>query len=141
MIDAAGVAGTSPAEGSERFVLEVGPVGENARTARLFGASIARHFECDEEQVEDLKLALSEAVNRAFRAFRSATGEAEASVSVEVVKAEHDLTFSVYGPAGNADPAPEDRWAPSEEELILALYPEAQFDASEGLARFTVTLI
>ena len=135
MIQPATGGGAGPDEG-DRFVLEIVPVGENVRTARLFGASIARHFRCDEEQVEDLKLALSEAVNRTMRVVPEAS---PAPIRVTAVKAGQGITFSIDGPGGEqppAIPAPE----PSEEELILALFPDASFNGSGVTTEFTVFL-
>jgi anti-sigma regulatory factor (Ser/Thr protein kinase) len=123
-------------EDGDRFVLEIVPVGENVRTARLFGASIARHFKCDEEQVEDLKLALSEAVSRAFRN-RPAT-MSSTPVRVTALKAGAGLTFTIDGPPGEAPPA--DSGEPTEEELIQALFPDASFDAASGATDFTLFL-
>lgn len=140
MSNVAGPVGMAALGEGDRFMLEIAPVGENVRTARLFGASIARHFECDEEQVEDLKLALSEAVNRAFRS--STNGSAAVPVSVSAVKVSGGLKFSVAGPPGGdpADSVNEAEWAPTEEELILAFFPEASFDAVAGTAEFTLSL-
>jgi hypothetical protein len=120
----------------DRFVLEIVPVGENVRTARLFGASIARHFKCDEEQVEDLKLALSEAVNRAFR--NRPPAMSGTPVRVTALKAASGLTFSIDGPPGEAPPL--ESGEPTEEELILALFPDASFDSASGATGFTLFL-
>lgn len=130
--------GTTTLDDGDRFVLEIVPIGENVRTARLFGASIARHFRCDEEQVEDLKLALSEAVNRALRnlAVTSAT-----TIRVSAVKAGDGITFAIESPSGEAPAgaAMQSEFAPSEEELILALFPDANFNGN-GSTEFTVYL-
>lgn len=121
------------------FVLEIVPVGENIRTARLFGASIARHFRCDEEQVEDLKLALSEAVNRALRNLPAASAT---PIRVTAVKAGGGLTFAIEGPSGeeSGGSASDSEFAASEEELILALFPDASFDGRPGSTEFTLSL-
>lgn len=134
---AGATSGTAPApDEGDRFVLVVVPLGENVRTARLFGASIARHFRCDEEQVEDLKLALSEAVNRTLR---NLPPTSPAPIRVTAVKAGGGLTFSIDGPQLEAaTPTPEAE--PTEEELILALFPDASFNGSDGTTRFTVML-
>lgn len=124
----------------ERFILELSPVGDNVRTARLFGASLARHFDCDEELVEDLKLALSEGMNRALK---DAPGAAE-PVRVAASKVGDALTFSVHGSGGSGDaPEVED---PSglgqmEQELIQALFPDATFGTGVWSAEFTVPLV
>ncbi|MEX2553484.1 MAG: ATP-binding protein [Actinomycetota bacterium] len=140
MIDTQVSGGSTAVDDGDRFVLEIVPVGENIRTARLFGASIARHFRCDEEQVEDLKLALSEAVGRALRNLPAAS--MAATIRVTAVKAGSGLTFAIEGPAieDSEAPAAEPEVEPSEEELIMALFPDASFEGSGGSTEFTVLL-
>ena len=140
MIDTQVSGGSTAVDDGDRFVLEIVPVGENIRTARLFGASIARHFRCDEEQVEDLKLALSEAVGRALRNLPAAS--MTATIRVTAVKAGSDLTFAIEGPKveDSEAPAAEPEVEPSEEELIMALFPDASFEGSGGSTEFTVLL-
>ena len=58
--------------GTEELVLEIPPDPEQVRTARLFGAAAARHFEIDEERVEDLKVAISEACTNAIKSHQDA---------------------------------------------------------------------
>jgi serine/threonine-protein kinase RsbW len=58
--------------GSEDLVLEIAPEPEHVRTARLFAAAAARHFNIDEEKVDDLKVAISEACTNSFRAHHAA---------------------------------------------------------------------
>jgi len=132
--------GSTATDDGDRFELEIIPVGENVRTARLFGAGIARHFRCDEEQVEDLKLALSEAVNRAVRNLPATA--AATTIRVTAVKAGGGITFAVEGTDGedSAVSANASGFEPSEEELILALFPEAGFDGRAGSTEFTVYL-
>ena len=62
----------SPA-GTEDLVLEIPPEPEHARTARLFAAAVARHFAVEEERVEDLKVAVSEACTNAINAHKAAS--------------------------------------------------------------------
>lgn len=126
------------------FVLELAPVGDNVRTARIFGASIARHFNCDEELVEDLKLALSESMSLALQEISQARGE---PIRLTALRVEEALAFSVKGPQNQpgSDAAtpkvdPESKVAPMEEELILALFPDATF-GSAGSTEFTVSLV
>ena len=58
--------------GTDDLVLDIPPLAEHARTARLFAAAAARHFEVDEERVEDLKVAISEAATNAINAHTKA---------------------------------------------------------------------
>jgi anti-sigma regulatory factor (Ser/Thr protein kinase) len=46
---------------AERFALELPPDPAYLATARLFASTVARQLEVDEERIEDLKLAVSEA--------------------------------------------------------------------------------
>jgi len=140
LIDTQVSGGSTAVDDGDRFVLEIVPVGENIRTARLFGASIARHFRCDEEQVEDLKLALSEAVGRALRNLPAAS--MAATIRVTAVKAGSGLTFAIEGPTVEEmeAPAAEPEVKPSEEEIIMALFPDASFEGSGGSTEFTLLL-
>lgn len=63
---------TPGAAGTEDLVLDIPPNAEHARTARLFAAAAARHFEIDEERVDDLKVAISEAATNAINAHTAA---------------------------------------------------------------------
>jgi serine/threonine-protein kinase RsbW len=58
--------------GTDDLVLDIPPQPEHARTARLFAAAAARHFAIDEERVEDLKVAISEAATNAIKAHADA---------------------------------------------------------------------
>lgn len=57
-----------PDEREDEFVLTLRPEARYVSTARAFAASIARHFRCDEERVQDLKVAVSEACSNAIKA-------------------------------------------------------------------------
>lgn len=50
------------------LVLEIPPQPQYVITGRMVVASFARHFGFDEERVEDLKVAVSEAITNAMRA-------------------------------------------------------------------------
>lgn len=54
------------------FALEVPPEADQIRTARLFASAVARHFGIDEDRVEDLKVAISEATTNSINAHRRA---------------------------------------------------------------------
>jgi serine/threonine-protein kinase RsbW len=53
---------------SESFLLEFPPAAHYVSTARIFAAGVARTFGADEDLVEDLKVAISEACTSAIRA-------------------------------------------------------------------------
>lgn len=67
--EAVDVPGTT---GADDLVLDIPPLAEHARTARLFAAAAARHFEVAEERVDDLKIAISEAATNAINAHTKA---------------------------------------------------------------------
>jgi serine/threonine-protein kinase RsbW len=60
------------AAGTDELVLEIPPDPEQVRTARLFAAAAARHFDIDEDRVEDLKVAVSEACTNAIKSHAEA---------------------------------------------------------------------
>lgn len=66
------------------FRLEVPPRSTSVALARLFAASIARHFDCDDETVEDVKIAVSETVTNAVKAHLSDSCEEPVIVSATV---------------------------------------------------------
>jgi len=53
-------------------MLDVPPDPDQVRTARLFAAAVARHFGADEDRVEDLKVAISEAATNSIKAHQGA---------------------------------------------------------------------
>jgi len=61
---------TGSVAGTDDVVLEISADPAHARTARLFAAAAARHFGVDDERVEDLKVAISEAATNAINAHR-----------------------------------------------------------------------
>ncbi len=85
--------GRDPAE----FVLTFMGRPENLVSARLFAASVARHLGSGEEQVEDLKLAVSEACTNAI--------QTAASEPVAITIAPDGDAVAVR--VGTVDPAPE----------------------------------
>ncbi|MGQ0678156.1 MAG: hypothetical protein ACT4OM_00605 [Actinomycetota bacterium] len=127
----------------DEFVLELPPVGDSVRTARLFGASLARQFDCDEELVEDIKLALSEGMNKALRPVAGGAGR----INLIARKSDEVLFFNLEGspgPGGPADQQVHEQPAETqnmEEELILALFPGAVFGQGGRQTAFTVPLV
>jgi serine/threonine-protein kinase RsbW len=106
----------------DRFVLDLPPDAASIRTARLFAAAIARHFLVNEDAVEDLKLAISEACTNAVKA------HAEASVSDPVTitaQSSGDAILFEVSDAGNGFIPP-----PVEE---MRTPPQGLFEGSLGL--------
>jgi serine/threonine-protein kinase RsbW len=120
-VDAAGHVSTS-----SELVLEVAPEPEHVRTARLFAAAAARQFNVDEERVEDLKVAISEACTNSFRAHTDA-GVSD-PVRVIAVAEVRGVRFSVVDVGRGFEP-------PAEETQDDAAHtpPAGIFEGSLGL--------
>ncbi len=74
------------------YVLDVPPHPGYVGTARLFAGAVARRFGADEDSVEELKLAVSEACTGAIRA---QADSATAPVRVEAEHADARITFRI----------------------------------------------
>ena len=116
--------GTQRVRGSDELVLEIAPEAEHIRTARLFAAAAARHFSIDEERVDDLKVAISEACTNSFRAHEAA--RLDDPVVVVAAPADGGVRFSVIDAGeGFEPPAADDQdYTP----------PLGLFEGSLGLA-------
>ena len=118
---------------SERFTLQLPSDPAFISTARMFACSLARHFEMEEETVEDLTLAISEACTRALAA-ESTNG----SIFLSVAWHEGRLVFEVQQGDLRA-PAATDTPTPSHEamaaglslELVTALFQDAELAVDE----------
>lgn len=108
-------------------------------TARIFSAAVARHFGADAVDIEDLKIALTEACGSAIS--HSRTGDSE-PVRVAATPAAGMLTYEVNGhrrtdllntPSGEIEQSTEEQMIALSAELIGALFPDAEFiDKPEG---------
>jgi hypothetical protein len=108
-------------------------------TARIFSAAVARHFGADAADIEDLKIALTEACGSAIS--HSRTGDSE-PVRVAATPAEGMLIYEVNGhrrtdllntPSGEVGESTEEQMIALSAELIGALFPDAEFiDKPEG---------
>ncbi len=87
---------------SDDLVLEIAPQAEHVRTARLFAAATARHFRVDEERVEDLKVAISEAVTNSVRAHEGAN--LSDPVTIVASPAANGVRFSVVDAGEGFEP-------------------------------------
>ena len=112
--------------GTEDFVLDIPSDPEHVRTARLFAAAVARHFSIDEERVEDLKVAISEACTNAITAHRSAA--IEDPVRVIAVPEANRIRFNVVDTGAGFDP----QTALSQHQEYTP--PAGIFEGSLGLA-------
>lgn len=77
----------------DEFVLTLRPEPQYVGTARAFAAALARHFRCDEERVQDVKVAISEACSNAIKAHRSA--DVGDPVRLVVRRTEEQLWFEI----------------------------------------------
>lgn len=128
-------------EAAERFTLELPADPAYMATARLFAWTLARQFGVNEELLEDLKLAISEAC---IRALTTAEGQ---PVAMAAERQGGRLAFQVVqgttpggGDPAMATPTPEEMAAGLSLELITALFDDGEV-AEEGgrsVVRFSV---
>ena len=128
--------GVAPTAGEQDFRLQLAPEASLIVTARLFASGLARLAGCGEERVEDVKLAVSEAC-----AFALSAGEFTDSLTVEIHKDAHRLTFEV-GPAPVAPPGGHDAAAaalPQGLDLIQLIFDDARVTTGKGGAQSVVS--
>jgi serine/threonine-protein kinase RsbW len=125
---------------ADHFSMELPPDPISIGTARLFSATVARFFGCEEEAVEDLKLAVSEACTVAIRANEDRRHNVRLSIDGD----RSMLTFSVED-GGSSVPTngngADDVLEVPGGDLIRALFPQAEVvsNASGGAdIRFSV---
>jgi len=92
--------------------------------ARIFGAAVARHFGCDEDAVEDVKIALSEACTNSVKAHRD--NGVELPVRIIGIAEEDELLFEVVDEGPGIDLSKRDVSAD-------ATPPGGLFEGSLGL--------
>lgn len=96
-------------------------------TARLFAAAVARYYQCDEETVDDIKLAISEACTNAVKALE------RQPVGISVEREDSHVRFEVVDRAGGFDEEAAARPGLDEElaeggiglQIIRSLFPDA----------------
>lgn len=128
----------------DRLVLEIPPIPEHVATARLFLGAVARHFGYEEELVDDLKIAVSEACSMTVRDRSSTT-----PIHLEVHGGPAGLRVEVLDPEAPGLPdAPAEEATPDSysrtisADVILSLFPEATFETPiEGGRRVTFSLV
>jgi anti-sigma regulatory factor (Ser/Thr protein kinase) len=128
---------------AERFTLQLPSDPAFISTARMFACSLARHFEMEEETVEDLTLAISEACTRAL-----AAESTNSSMFLRVASHDGRLVFEVQQgdlrtPAETETPTPshEAMAAGLSLELITALFQDATVATDEqgqSVLRFSI---
>jgi anti-sigma regulatory factor (Ser/Thr protein kinase) len=138
---------------SESFLLEFPPEAHYVSTARIFGAGVARTFGADEDLVEDLKIAVSEACTNAIKAREQ--GTVDGPVRLWVRREEDLLSFEAEDtgiqPAGDSpEPIIPSSGSTSEDiarrlslETIRVLFPSTEIvpsDKGGGNIRFSLPL-
>jgi hypothetical protein len=133
--------GVAPAADEQDFRLQLAPEASLIVTARLFASGLARLSGCGEERVEDVKLAVSEACTFALSA-----GESTDSLTVDVHKDAHRLTFEV-GPARDAPSGGRDAGAaalPQGLDLVRLIFDDARVttgtSGTQSVVTFSVAL-
>lgn len=91
-------------EQPEELMLTVPPEPQYVSVARLFAAAIARGLACDEEWVEDLKIAISEACTNAIKAHHGAS--VAEPVRIVARRDLETLWFEIIDAGGGFDPEP-----------------------------------
>ena len=87
----------------EELRLSIPPEPGYIAMARMFAASVARHFECDEDVVEDVKVAVSEACTNSVKAHRD-RGNNE-PIDLLARRGDAEITFEVIDSGGGIDMA------------------------------------
>jgi serine/threonine-protein kinase RsbW len=138
---------------SESFLLEFPPEAHYVSTARIFAAGVARTFGTEEDLVEDLKVAVSEACTNAIKARQQGTGDGPVRLWV---RRENDLlAFEAEDtgiqPGGDSpEPVIPSSGSTSEDiarrlslETIRVLFPSTEIvpnDQGGGNIRFSLQL-
>jgi serine/threonine-protein kinase RsbW len=137
--------------GTDRLLLQIPPEAGFIAMARMFGASVARHFGCDEGAVEDVKIAISEACTNSVKAHHDVGSTDPIELSAHAI--DDKLIFEIVDAGPGIDI--ERHLAPDETAtppgglyegslgltLIEALFPDAHIarNADRGTTvRFTL---
>ena len=135
----------------EQLRLSIPPEPGYIAMARMFAASVARHLGCDEDVVEDVKVAISEACTNSVKAHRE-TGNAD-PIDLRARIGEGDVTFEIVDSGGGFDAdlhkaVSESAATPASGlyegslglQLIRALFPETEIVTNDGgtTVRFVV---
>jgi serine/threonine-protein kinase RsbW len=128
---------------AERFALQVPADAAYVSAARLFATTLARHASIPEAELEDLRVAVGEACNRAL-----ATAP-DRPIAVRAERADDRLVFEiVQGPTPSGSggdltstPTPQELAVGLNLELITALFDDAEVvETADGApaVRFSV---
>ncbi|HXF73541.1 MAG TPA: ATP-binding protein [Actinomycetota bacterium] len=121
---------------ADGFVLDLPADAAFVASARVFAAGVARRAGCDETQVDDVKLAVSEA----WAAIAGAGPSG--SVRLEIAPEGDRLRFELRSAGPRSAAEPPDRPWPGGIELVRALFEDAEVldEGPARTARFSVPL-
>lgn len=140
----------SPVTSEDQFRLEFSSEPDFISTARLFAGAAARYYGCDEDSVQDVKIAISEACTNAVKAH----GSAFITMPVRVIVRPTDdrVAFEVIDSGGGFDQAEGNGERTSDPDALLengiglhiiqALFPDTEVGPNtEGgtTVRFSVS--
>jgi anti-sigma regulatory factor (Ser/Thr protein kinase) len=133
--------------GAERFTIEFPGDPLYLGTVRLFTSAVVRHFRADEDTIEDVKVAVSEACaafirgEQAVGSIQVAAVPAAGMLTIEVTSPDLSLTVAPQRMAEVDTPTPSRMAAELGLELIRSLFERAEV-VSEGspAIRFSVPL-
>ena len=89
--------------GTDQLQLAIPPEPGYIAMARMFAASVARHFGSDEDVVEDLKVAVSEACTNSVKAHRD--GGTDEPIQLRARRIEAGLELEIVDSGVGIDPA------------------------------------
>lgn len=124
-----GVQGTTAPETGRlvSWTLEIPAEAAYVSTVRLFAGAVSRHFGIDQDAVDDLKLAVSEACNGAIRVRE--TESANRPIRIDVTTDGASLVFEIEDAIDSGSSRPgvntEDMIRGLSIELVQALFPDA----------------
>lgn len=104
------------------------PAAENIRVARMFLAAVGRHHGLDEEAVEDLKIAVSEA----FASAVEAGGGTSFTIEAGEVGGRLQVTMDGVGEFDEGTLEPGIELGIDRLDLIRSLFPDAELDRGAG---------
>ncbi|MEI6229480.1 MAG: ATP-binding protein [Actinomycetes bacterium] len=105
--------------------LTIPPLAEHVRVARVVAVAAARRIGLSSEQLDDVRLAVGEAVSRAVS--RHIAGNLVQDISIDIIEVGSEFTVVVTDHAGVGLPETDDGVALA---LIRALAPRLQLDGS-----------
>jgi serine/threonine-protein kinase RsbW len=124
------------------FLLEIGPEPRYVATARMFAAAVARHFNCEEDAIQDLKVAISEACSNSIKAHQTQSLGRPIRIAVRTDQdgLVYEIVDSGSGFAWDSTNAVDFSSGPPAEELleggiglslINALFPDLEVSPNE----------